>query len=467
MLKATDRGEKIFQGNLQGESGSALLASFMLITLITGAGLTAMTTSSVSANKTKNVLGSKQALYIAEAAVNHGKMALHQNIANWNSYAWQTTPQTLISTTSFAGIGTYTVTIKGATPNVTGGPLLMTATATVTADSNVATLTDRTKTITTLLTLDNANLLGNAFITGKNLLVSGNPVFSGTSGGIHANGDLTISGNPDIATNAQANGTYTVTGTPTVAGFTGGGQPKQPINPLKAWNIAWGAYDYYFTWTYLENATYGGHYHGSVYDRNGNLIANLHNGESWGCWNYTSYTYWYNSTTALYEYTPFIWTATCQPSNGTYLVLGDAVIAGDNIGTATTPWIATILAYGSIKVASTSEHLVVRPPLSTETTLYRSQTKNLLFVADMDVLIAGSARQSFTGITSAYQQVGISGAPAYKGYILAQDMGNTGTYYYGTNFAASDYISGNMQLTYNGDVATGTQGNAVPQATLY
>ncbi len=492
MLKTTDRGAKNFRGSIQGESGSALLASFMVIALIAGAGLTAVTTSSVNAKKANNVTGSKQALYIAEAALNHGKMALHQKIANWDSYATYTTPYTLIPTTSFAGVGTYTVTIKGANPSVVGGPLLMTATGTLTDNTNTgqASLADRTKTITTLLTLDNANLLGNAFITGKDLLVSGNPVFSGTSGGIHANDDLTISGNPTIATNAQANDRYTVTGTPTVGGFSGGGQPKQTINPLRAWNIAWGNYDYYFAWTYYyydaATNTYNYYYdpvtgtytyYGVVYDRNGIEIARVAPGGTWNCWQYTSYTYWYNTTTGLYEYTPFIWTMNCPTSNGTYLVLGDAVIAA-NAGTVASPWITTILAYGSIKV--TAPNLVARPPAqATEPTLYRSQTKNLLFVADMDVQISGTINQKFGyvdpvtnvvygAITSAYQQVGISGDPNYYGYILAQDVGNTKTYYYGTNFVADDnYISGNMKLTYNGDVATGTQGNAVPQATLY
>lgn len=471
MLKATDRGAKNFRGSLQGESGSALLASFMVIALITGAGLTAVTTSSVNAKKSKNVAGSKQALYIAEAALNHGKMALHQKIANWNTYATYTTAQTLVPSKAFAGVGTYTVTIKAANPAVAGGPLLMTATGTVTG-SDTDSLADRSKTISTLLTLDNANLLGNAFITGKNLLVSGGPVFSGTSGGIHANGNLTISGNPTIATNAQATGTYTVTGTPTVAGFTGGGQPKQTINPLRAWDIAWGNYDYYFTWKYIGD----GHYHGIVYDKNGAIQADLHNGESWGCWQYTSYTYWYSSTDSMYYYTPFIWTLNCPTSNGTYLVLGDAVIAA-NVGTVASPWITTILAYGSINV--TAPNVVARPPAqATEPTLYRTQTKNLLFVADMDVKIAGNANQKFgyvdpsTNITygaiiSAYEQVGIAGDASAYGYILAQDMGNQATYYYGTNYVAGNYISGDMKLTYNGDVATGSQGNAVPQATLY
>jgi len=442
--------EKAIRRRLREETGSALLASFMLTVLITGAGLTAMTASSVALNKSRNLVNEKQATYMAEAALNHANLYLHQNIANWASYA-TTTTQTLIPSTSFAGVGSYTVTVK--TAGATGGSqsaLLLTATGTG--------LNKAKKSIATVVDIEAGNLQKNAFITGQSLLVSGNPTFSGTSGGIHANGNLTISGNPQITTNAEASGTYTVTGHPTSA-FSGGAQPYQTINSLTAWQLS-GSRDYYFTFAQKDT-----HYHGHVYDKWGNRLADLHDGETWGCWKYTSYSYWWSSTDWTYYYTPFTWTATgtCTPTNGTYYVIGDVVLSG-TIGATGTPWITTILAYGSIQVTSPS--LVVRPPTSTDGSLYKSQTQNLLFVASKDILITGNASQNFTGIMSAYEQVGINGAPVVaKGYFLAQDVSNGATSPYGTNAVASNYISGNMQLTYNGDLATGSQGNAVTRAT--
>lgn len=74
---------------------------------------------------------------------------------------------------------------------------------------------------------------------------------------------------------------------------------------------------------------------------------------------------------------------------------------------------------------------------------------------------------TYGAIISAYNQVGISGDPDVRGYILAQDVSNTGTSYWGTNAVASNYISGNMTLTYNGNLANSSQGNAVTKATLY
>ena len=52
-------------GHQAGEAGSALLASVLLITLITGAGLAAMTTISSSQNKAKNLINEKQAAKLA------------------------------------------------------------------------------------------------------------------------------------------------------------------------------------------------------------------------------------------------------------------------------------------------------------------------------------------------------------------------------------------------------------------
>src|SRR2546426_7029095 len=72
---------------IQGESGTALLASVLLISLITGAGLTALAMTSVSLNIASNLLPSKQAFYLAEAGIQHGKSFLSQNRNNWTTYA--------------------------------------------------------------------------------------------------------------------------------------------------------------------------------------------------------------------------------------------------------------------------------------------------------------------------------------------------------------------------------------------
>src|SRR5712692_9536517 len=110
---------------LPEESGTALLASVMLVVLLTGAGMAAVMTTSVNQNRSKNVLTSKQAFYLADAGIQHAKTFLAQHQSNWNSYA-APQAQTLLPYTSLAGTGGYSVTVKGGG----NGSLLLTSTGT-------------------------------------------------------------------------------------------------------------------------------------------------------------------------------------------------------------------------------------------------------------------------------------------------------------------------------------------------
>src|SRR2546428_5188833 len=110
---------------IQGESGTALLASVLLISLITGAGLTALAMTSVSLNIASNLLPSKQAFYLAEAGIQHGKSFLSQNRNNWTTYA-SAQAQTLLPYTSLASTGGYSVTVQDGG----GGSLLINSTGT-------------------------------------------------------------------------------------------------------------------------------------------------------------------------------------------------------------------------------------------------------------------------------------------------------------------------------------------------
>jgi hypothetical protein len=133
-------------------------------------------------------------------------------------------------------------------------------------------------------------------------------------------------------------------------------------------------------------------------------------------------------------------------------------------GTSLAPWIATILSDYSIHVTSNATVLYMRPPLPTDPgSLYKSTTQNLLFIATGDVLINGTATQTFSsGITRAYEQVSISGNPTYSGgYIIAQDSASS------SRLVTSNSISGNMHLTYNGTLTNPVQGLVQTQSTLY
>jgi len=405
-------------GHQAGEAGSALLASVLLITLITGVGLATMTTTGASQNKARNLMNEKQAFYLADAGLAHSLKVLNQNIANWNTYA---TPQTLIASTALAGIGSYTVTIKAAS----GPGLLLTATGS--APNNAS------KSMSSLVTRGYSNY-GNAFITGQDLTISGSPTIDGTAGGVYANRNLTISGNPHITTNAEAVGTYTATGLPVVSGFAGGSQPTISVNNVDGMTYyTSGAVDYYLKAD------------GSVYDKNW-VLQSAAGTNLWNCW-----------TPAPSANT---WTLTCStPPNGTYWV-GMVAILQSDAGTAATPWIATILSVDSIEVRSTT--LYMRPPAPTDAQgLYKPLTRNLLFVTSLDLKIVGTATQTFSGIARAYEQVSVSGAPTLNGYIIAQDSASA------SPRVTANVISGNMHLTYNGNLANGLQDTAQVQSTLY
>lgn len=447
MLKTTDMCAKNFQRNLQGESGSALLTSFMLVFLVTGAGLSALTTTSTNQSKAKNTLNQQQSFYLAEAGIAHGRQALYSQLLAdpnvWTTYA-TAQPQTLVPSTSF-GTGTYAVTIKAASS------LALQMTATSTALGNASS------SISSLVVKGFPND-AKTFITDKNLTISGNATIDGVAGGIHANGNLTITGSPQITMNAEASGTYSEPGpgVPVVGGFKGGAQAKIPINRVILSNYT-GARDYYLTTRAVttkdpQTGRRVTTYYALVQNNKG-VSQPLVNG-MWNCWQWTA------PVGGLATWTL---TSPCTTkTNATLYVNGNVVILAD-MGDPTdpnNPWITTIISSGSIRVASSI--LNVRPPnATTEPTLFKKSTENVLFVAQTDILIQGTANQKFYGILRAREQVGISGNPVYYGYITAQDAANV------SRLVDSSYLSGGVHLTYNGDLQNGVQGTVVVQSTLY
>lgn len=431
---------RIFQRHIQNESGAILIASFLLLVLLTGAGLSGFTTTAVNQNKSQNLLNSKQAFYLAEAGIQHGRLYLYnQYAANnniWNTYS-TAQPQTLIASTGLAGIGTYSVTIQDAS----GPALLMRATGT--GPNNASA------TIESLVTIGYANL-EKAFVAGRNVTISGNAIIDGSlfgygpTGGVHANRNLTITANPNINADATASGTYTVTGTPTIGGIAAGSQPQVTINRVMVPT-------YFPARDYLLNSN------GLVYNANRTKLTT--SPVTWSCWTPRP-VYAYNRKKRLWYVRHYWWELTCGDNkrNGTFYVSGNVVISAD-VGTVDDPWITTIIATGYIKVSS--DNLYMRRPLSTETTLFKSQTANMLFLANTDILIVGTEGQNLTGIIRAREQIGISGDPTITGYIVAQDEATR------NRLVAGNFISGALHLTYNGDMNNGLQGQVLTMTTMY
>lgn len=452
--------ERTIRQRFQEETGSALLASFVLIFLITSAALATLTTTSTNQNKSKNTLNQKQAFYLGEAGLAHARRTLYaQYLIDpnvWVTYA-TAQPQTLVPSTAL-GKGSYAATVEAAS----GGALLIKATGTAPDKAS--------STVSSLVAVGIANNTGRAFLTEKDLKITGNAAIDDMAGGVHANGNLTITGSPIIQTTATASGTYSAPGpgVPVVGGEKGGLKPKISIVRVIIGNYT-GAADYTLsTGSSTTSPTTGKKvtkwYFATVKDSAGVDLLPKPDGSTstWNCWQWGA-----AGGSGLHTWTL---PASCATKlNATLYINGNVVILA-NMGDPAdpgNPWITTIISQGSIRVASSI--LNVRPPnQNTEPTLYKSATENILFVAYTDILIEGTANQKFYGILKAREQVGITGAPVYYGYITAQDAATSSSLVglLTDPGAGSSYVSGALHLTYKGDLQSSV-GTVVSQSTLY
>jgi hypothetical protein len=395
-----------------------MLASVLLVSLITGAGLAAMTMTSVSLNIAGNLLPSKQAFYLAEAGIQHGKMFLSQNRSNWATYA-SAQAQTLLPYTSLASIGGYSVTVQDGG----AGSLLIHSTGTGAGNAQVVI---KSLVVPTFYTPQNA------ITTGKNLTINADATIVGTSGGVHANGNLVLVNSPTINGDATANGSYTAAGSPTIGGISGGAQPLEGIPPIRPT-------DFYPVRDYLLASD------GKVYDKSG--VSQTMKGGKWNGWTYSSSTWRMSSG---------------SPNNGTLYVQGNVEIEGNpGQGITNQPWITSIIATGSITVIA--KNINVRNPLPADGTLYHPETKDILFLAGGDLKItapaSGGNTQMFKGMLLAHEQFNVTGysTTTITGPIVAEDAATQSTVVTGDNFFtfSNSYLD-TPTIVYDGTVSNGT-----------
>jgi cytoskeletal protein CcmA (bactofilin family) len=390
---------KYYLNHLQNESGVALVTGLVIMVLLTAIGTYAIHMTEIDETIAGNLKTSKQAFYVAEAGLQHAKTFLNQHKSDWSTYATPE-PQTLISATLLATMGTYTVTIQDAG----GGARRLRSTGTTANKASAV--------IENLVRLGPFTP-GDALTVGGHLTVQGNPTVAGAHGGVHANGNLSISGSALISGNATATGTYSASGSPVIGGTAAGSQSSVTI-PTVDPTAFYGVQDFRLAAD------------GNVYN-NSNVAQPMSHGE-WNGWSYTNGKWTLNSQTTI---------------NATLYIQGDVGISGSP-GSANTPWIATVVATGSIEVTGNP---IVRPPTATDPDgLFRSGTENLLFVAGKDLKINGNPHQSFQGILAAHEQVSVSGNATLTGFIIAEDAAQAGTQ------VTADIISGNMLLTYDGNL---------------
>jgi len=388
---------------LKAQTGVILVTTLLLLILLTGVGLTSLATFGVNRSQSQNLLGTKQAFQSADAGIQYAKKYLNQHQGLWGTYA-SSTPQTLIPTTTLTGLGTFTVSVQD------GGNGSLQVTSTGTASNNAQAV------ITSLVNLG-SYVPEDAITVDKDLTIGGNATFAGSNGGVHANGNLTISNSPVISTNATAFLSYTVTGSPTVAGVAAGNQTVAAIPLIKAFSF-YGSYDYRLSWD------------GNVYDQAG--FAQPLSGGMWNCWSFSS------------TITSQTWTLSCNsPVNGTLYFQANVSIPV-SVGTTQSPWVTTLITEGSIDITASS--VVARAPTVADGALFKSGTQNFLFISDGDIHIGSLSGGNLTGVVVVYEQVSVEGNPTMSGYIVAQDGANI------SGLVTADSVSGALSLTYNGDL---------------
>ncbi|MBW3663976.1 MAG: hypothetical protein KY469_12815 [Actinobacteria bacterium] len=75
--------------------------------------------------------------------------------------------------------------------------------------------------------------------------------------------------------------------------------------------------------------------------------------------------------------------------------------------------------------------------------------KDLMYLADRDIVIAGNSSSEINGVLAAHEQIDAGGTAAYTGALLAEDACNTSSF--GSPVDVNS-VGGNFQLTHNGDL---------------
>jgi hypothetical protein len=254
-----------------------------------------------------------------------------------------------------------------------------------------------------------------AIITNQDLLVSGSPSVTGTWGSVHSNGNLVVTGSPDISQDATASGTFTATGSPTIGGVSGGAYGVTTIPPILASDYR-DRSDYVLQadGRIIDNASGSKTRGKTICNANANPKACKDDGYAW---TYSSGTWSLGDTSV--------------PPAATYYVEGHVDISGSP-GSSSMPARLSIVATGNIDISGSPYFAPYDP--------------DLLFVTNMDLRIGGNFTVPGTmeGQMLVREQVLITGNPTLAGQLLVEGAASIST------LVTANEIRGNPTLIYNG-----------------
>jgi formylmethanofuran dehydrogenase subunit C len=273
-----------------------------------------------------------------------------------------------------------------------------------------------------------------AILSGGDVQIAGNATVGGQLGDVHANGNVTFTGNAaTVSGNVSATGSISVASGNQIKGTQTPGAPTAtlpPVDPVEMWALL-----------SPNNAS-------SWYDLCGDGTARTPNGGA-PC----AGTVQYDAATATQGYRGWTWSGSTKTwkkdgsgeYGGVYFVNGANADIGKSPGSASNPWQATVITngvrsdfgcetdYGDIFVSGS--------PVMT------GFITGLSLVAGRDLDITGNPNQSFNGVLAAHEQVFISGNPTLIGSLLAESACDTP----GSPVSVTT-VSGSMSITYNDNV---------------
>jgi len=256
-----------------------------------------------------------------------------------------------------------------------------------------------------------------AVVVGGSLQISGNAAINGTNGSVQANGPVTLTGSATVA------GDVTSTGSISAPGGSIGGSSNPNSEETEIPSISPTAYSYLATHIFKTD--------GNVYNNLGVQIA-VPTG-----WSYSVGTP--VSSAAL-----GVWTKTDNDTatTGVFFFENSAVNISGSPGSAASPWEVTMIATGYIDVSGTPS---LKPNPS---------GGGIALLSGEDLKMRGGAGNLYdVGLYAAHEQISLKGTPTIKGTVLAEDYEDNCSLVSSTSEVDVD-ISGNTEITYNGDLTT-------------
>ena len=271
-----------------------------------------------------------------------------------------------------------------------------------------------------------------ALLVDGDLELAGNASIEGLQGSVHANNNLTITGNSvNVEQDATATGNLNAGAGWEAGGLTSGGMPRIPVPDIHAIN-------------YFADADFVLRDNGTITNQSGttvycNAFAANQGGYRTGCRNtvppgaVNPFGWRFNSNSQTWDLNPG---GGGDAHQATYYAENHVTVTGSP-GTTAAPLRITIIAEGNIEVTGNPD---LRPePLS-----------EIQFVTDMDLRIAGDITipTAYEGRFLVREQIDFAGSADLAGQVIVQNVPSV------SPLVVNNTVSGNVTLTYNGLVET-------------